>query len=153
MLVIRRELLEAVIAHARRDHPQEACGVLAGPADADQPLRFIPLANAARSATVYEVDATDRLRLYRELEARAEEPVVIYHSHTASPAYPSDTDVAFAAHFQAHYLLVSTRHPDIEEVRSYRIVDGQVTEEPVQVLDQPASPDALPPHPQPSRAG
>jgi proteasome lid subunit RPN8/RPN11 len=64
-----------------------------------------------------------------------EEPVVIYHSHTATEAYPSRTDINLAGEPGAHYLLVSTRDPDLTEIRSYRIVDGQVTEEPVQVVN------------------
>ena len=81
MLTINRELVDAMIAHARRDHPDEACGVLAGPVGSDTPQRFIPMVNAARSTTFYEFDSGDLLRLYREMDARGEEPVVIYHSH------------------------------------------------------------------------
>ena len=66
------------------------------------------------------------------MDAADEEPVVVYHSHTATEAYPSRTDISFASEPQAHYVLVSTRDDDgAEEFRSYRIVDGVVTEEPV----------------------
>jgi proteasome lid subunit RPN8/RPN11 len=92
------------------------------------------MANAARSPTFYEFDSHDLLVLYRDLEARDEDPVVVYHSHTATEAYPSRTDVAYASEPAAHYLLVSTRDPDHEEVRSFRIVDGVVTEEEVRVV-------------------
>jgi proteasome lid subunit RPN8/RPN11 len=61
--------------------------------------------------------------------------VVIYHSHTATEAYPSRTDVSFAGEPGAHYVLVSTREPDVDEIRSFRIVDSEVTEEPVRVVD------------------
>jgi len=64
-----------------------------------------------------------------------EEPVVIYHSHTATEAYPSRTDISFAGEPAAHYLLVSTRDPDHEEIRSFRIVDNVVTEEEVNIVD------------------
>jgi proteasome lid subunit RPN8/RPN11 len=60
--------------------------------------------------------------------------VVIYHSHTATEAYPSRTDISYASEPDAHYVLVSTREPDSYEFRSYRIVDGEVTEEPVKVI-------------------
>lgn len=140
MLTIRGDILDAIVAHARADHPDEACGVVAGPAGSDRPERFIPMVNAARSPTFYEFDSADLLRLYREMDANDEEPVVIYHSHTATEAYPSRTDVSYASEPDAHYLLVSTRHCGREagpvEVRSFRIVEGVVTEEPVQV--QPA---------------
>ncbi|GAA3437249.1 proteasome lid subunit RPN8/RPN11 [Kutzneria kofuensis] len=134
MLVIRRDLVEAIVEHARRDHPDEACGVIAGPA-ADRPERFVPMLNAARSPTFYEFESGDLLRLYREMDANDEVPAVIYHSHTATEAYPSRTDVSYAGEPESHYVLVSTREPDTHEFRSYRIVDGEVTEEPVTIVE------------------
>ena len=62
-----------------------------------------------------------------------EEPVVIYHSHTATEAYPSRTDISYASEPNAHYVLVSTRDAENAEIRSYRIVDGVVTEEPIEI--------------------
>ena len=125
-----------MIAHARRDHPDEACGVIAGPMGSDRPERFIPMLNAARSPTFYEFDSGDLLRLYREMDDRGEVPVVIYHSHTATEAYPSRTDVSYASEPDAHYVLVSTREPDTDELRSYRIVEGEIAEEPVEVVPE-----------------
>ncbi len=135
MLTIDRATYDAIVAHARRDHPDEACGVVAGPVGSDLPERFIPMVNAARSPTFYEFDSMDLLKLYREMSARDEEPVVIYHSHTATEAYPSRTDISYASEPGAHYVLVSTREPDAEEFRSFRIVDGVVTEEEVRVVE------------------
>jgi [CysO sulfur-carrier protein]-S-L-cysteine hydrolase len=134
VLTVSREILDAIIAHARRDHPDEACGVVAGPVDSDTPLRHIPMDNVERSSTFYRFDAIEQLRVWREMDDRDEEPVVIYHSHTATEAYPSRTDTALAGEPRAHYLLVSTR-AETDEVRSFRIVDGTVTEEPVRVVD------------------
>jgi [CysO sulfur-carrier protein]-S-L-cysteine hydrolase len=133
MLSIDRAIYDAIVEHARRDHPDEACGVVAGPAGSDRPARFIAMQNAARSPTFYEFDSADLLRLYREMDANDEEPVVIYHSHTATEAYPSRTDISLAQEPDAHYVLVSTREPDATDFRSFRIVDGQVTEEPVEI--------------------
>lgn len=128
--------MDAIVAHARRDHPDEACGVIAGPDDGtDRPERFVPMVNAARSPTFYEFDSRDLLKLYREMDERDERPVVIYHSHTATEAYPSRTDIKLAQEPFAHYVLVSTRDPEQHELRSYRIVDGVVTEEPVEVVE------------------
>jgi [CysO sulfur-carrier protein]-S-L-cysteine hydrolase len=135
VLTIPRDLRDKIVAHARKDHPDEACGVLAGPAGTDRPTRFIPMTNAARSPTFYEFDSTEQFQLYKEMDERDEEPVVIYHSHTATEAYPSRTDIGLAAEPEAHYVLVSTRDEDRTEFRSYRIVDGNVTEEPVTVLE------------------
>ncbi|MDH6142543.1 MULTISPECIES: Mov34/MPN/PAD-1 family protein [Kitasatospora] len=139
MLTITRELHDAIVAHARADHPDEACGVVAGPAGSDRPERFIPMLNAARSPTFYEFDSADLLKLYREMDDRDEDPVVVYHSHTATEAYPSRTDVSYASEPNAHYVLVSTAEGtgagDPFQFRSFRIVDGVITEEDVQVVD------------------
>ena len=138
MLNINQSLVDAMVAHARADHPDEACGVIAGRAGSDRPERFIPMVNAARSPTFYEFDSADLLRLYRAMDARDEEPVVVYHSHTATQAYPSRTDIAYASEPEAHYVLVSTRdgvaQEDPVEVRSFRIVDGEVSEEPIEIV-------------------
>lgn len=136
MLRIRPGIVAQIVEHARRDHPDEACGVVAGPEGTDQPERYIPMTNAARSPTFYEFDSADLLNLYREMAARDEVPVVIYHSHTATEAYPSRTDIAYASEPESHYVLVSTRDPNQHEFRSFRIVDGVVTEEPVEVLPE-----------------
>jgi [CysO sulfur-carrier protein]-S-L-cysteine hydrolase len=135
VLTIPRELRDKIVAHARADHPDEACGVLAGPAGSDRPERFIAMTNAARSPTFYEFDSSEQFRVWREMEDAGEEPVVIYHSHTATQAYPSRTDISLASEPDAHYVLVSTREEDATEFRSYRIEDGQVTEEPVTVVE------------------
>ena len=135
MLVIRADLVDAMVAHARADHPDEACGVLAGPEGSDRPERHIAMVNAERSPTFYRFDAQEQLRVWRALEEAGDAPVIIYHSHTATEAYPSRTDVNLAAEPDAHYVLVSTRDPDQHELRSYRIVDGVVTEEPVTIVE------------------
>jgi len=137
MLQISQGLVANLLAHARTDHPDEACGVIAGPAGSDRPTRFIPMVNAARSPTFYEFDSADLLKLYRALDSNNEDPVVIYHSHTSTEAYPSRTDIAYASEPFAHYVLVSTRETGTEdgpyELRSFRIVDGEVTEEEIVV--------------------
>jgi [CysO sulfur-carrier protein]-S-L-cysteine hydrolase len=133
MLTISAELRSKIIAHALADHPDEACGLIAGSAGSDRPERFIPMLNAERSPTFYRFDSLEQLRVWRDMDDRDEEPVVIYHSHTATEAYPSRTDVSYASEPGAHYVLVSTRDPDRLEFRSFRIVDGAVTEEDVLV--------------------
>ncbi len=135
MLTIRADLVYAIVAHARADHPDEACGVLAGPDGSDRPERHIPMLNAERSPTFYRFDSGEQLTVWRQMDEADEVPVVLYHSHTATEAYPSRTDVSLAAEPDAHYVLVSTRDPDCHELRSFRIVDGVVTEEPVAVVE------------------
>ena len=135
MLTIRRDLVDAMVAHARRDHPDEACGVLPGTAGSDCPQRFVEMVNAERSPTFYRFDSAEHRRVWREMDDADEDPVVIYHSHTMTEAYPSRTDIDIAGYPEAHYVLISTRDPDTYELRSYRIADGEVTEEPVEVVE------------------
>lgn len=134
MLIIDQATYDAIVAHARADHPDEACGIVAGPIGSDRPERFVAMTNAERSPTFYRFDSLEQLKVWREMDDRDEEPVVIYHSHTATEAYPSRTDLSYASEPGAHYVLVSTRDPEREEFRSFRIVDGQVREEPVRVV-------------------
>ncbi len=140
VLTISQELHDAIVAHARRDHPVEACGIIAGPEGSDRPERLVEMVNAAGSPTFYEYDSTELLALYKEMWDRDEEPVVIYHSHTSTEAYPSRTDIALASEPGAHYVLVSTREDGNSdgpvEFRSYRIVDGEVTEEEVTIVKE-----------------
>ena len=134
VLHISREIRDAIVAHARRDHPDEACGIVAGAAGSDTPARLVEMANAERSPTFYRFDSMEQLRVWREMDERDEEPIVVYHSHTATEAYPSRTDISLAMEPGAHYVLVSTREPERTDFRSFRIVDGEVTEEPVTFL-------------------
>jgi proteasome lid subunit RPN8/RPN11 len=147
VLRIDRATYDAIVAHAREDHPDEACGVVAGPEGSDRPERFIPMLNAARSPTFYEFEDKQKQDVYLEMDDRDEWPVVIYHSHTATPAEPSRTDISYAsgplADPRIHYVLVSTRHHgtqtgllgDEVEFRSFQIVDGVVAEEDVEVVE------------------
>ena len=137
MLTISAELRAKIVAHARADHPDEACGVIAGPAGSDRPERFIPMLNAERSPTFYRFDSTEQFQVWREMDESGEEPIVIYHSHTATEAYPSRTDISYASEPDAHYVLVSTRDAEQTEFRSFRIIDGVVTEEDVAVAGGP----------------
>ncbi|KRC46244.1 MULTISPECIES: Mov34/MPN/PAD-1 family protein [unclassified Nocardioides] len=139
MLQIDQATYDALVEHAKRDHPVEACGMVVGPIGSDRPARHVEMVNAAGSPTFYEYDSTDLFQLYKEMDDRDEEPVVIYHSHSATEAYPSVTDINLAGEPGAHYVLVSTRehgnNPGPVEFRSYRIIDGVVTEEEVTIVD------------------
>jgi proteasome lid subunit RPN8/RPN11 len=96
------------------------------------------MTNAERSPTFFRFDSTEQLRVWQAMEDAEEEPVVIYHSHTATEAYPSRSDISLAGEPGAHYVVVSTReHGNGDgpvEFRSYRIVDGVVSEEEVRVV-------------------
>lgn len=130
MLRLRRDVYQAMVANALDGLPLEACGLLAtAPGDALVEAVY-PCRNAAESARVYEVHPLDHLRADRDAEARGLQIAGVYHSHTHTDAYPSPTDVDQAPDPEWHYVVVSLRE-DEPMVRSYRIVDGQVTEEPI----------------------
>jgi proteasome lid subunit RPN8/RPN11 len=136
-LTISRAFVDAIIEQSRAEYPDECCGVILGPVGKDNPIRLKPMINAAHSPTFYEFDPKDLLALYREVDDNDEEIVVIYHSPTETEAFPSRTDIAYAGEPGAHYVLVSSRKeiaPAIE-FRSYRIIDGVVTEEEVSITD------------------
>src|SRR6478735_8615407 len=80
-----------MVAHARADHPDEACGVIAGPEGSDRPERFVAMLNAERSPTFYRFDSGEQLKVWRAMENAGDAAIVIYHSHTATEAYPTRT--------------------------------------------------------------
>jgi proteasome lid subunit RPN8/RPN11 len=122
------ELLVDMAAHAYEAYPLEACGLLLGLAGQDEIIEFVPTRNTAESARVYTVDPRDHLRIEREAEDRGLEVVGVMHSHTHSEPYPSPTDVAQAPDPTWHYVIVSLKR-GTPETRSYRIVEGTITEE------------------------
>ncbi len=119
-----------MVGHAYDGLPDEACGLLAAPPGSAAVERFYPCRNLAASSRVYTIDPKDHLRADRDAEDRGLEIVGVVHSHTHTEPYPSPTDVAQAPDPAWHYVIVSLR--DLAPVvRSYRIVDGGIEEEPV----------------------
>ena len=91
---IPRAIFDEVIAHAREEAPNEACGLIGGIDDRAQTV--YRARNAEASPLRYNLDPKDQFRIMSEIEERGEELAAIYHSHTASPAYPSQTDINLA---------------------------------------------------------
>ena len=121
-----------MVAHALDDLPNEACGLVAAASGSDKVERVYRCRNTAASSRLYEVEPIDHLKADRDAEANGLEIVGVYHSHTHTTAYPSPTDVAQAPDPTWHYLLVSLKDPE-PVVRSYRMVDGVITEEPIEL--------------------
>lgn len=136
MLRIDANAYARMIGHCYDGLPLEACGLLAGPApandDADVHIVYLTR-NAAESSRVYTVDPRDHLRADRDAEDRGFQILGVFHSHTHTDPYPSPTDVAQAPDPSWHYVLVSLRD-EAPMTRSYRIVDGKIIEEPVVVV-------------------
>jgi len=121
-----------MLGHAYDCLPEEACGLLAGdPAQRSAPV-FYPCRNEAQSARVYTLDPRDHLRADRDAESRGIELLGVMHSHTHTAAYPSPTDVEQAPDPAWSYVIVSLAGPE-PVLRSFRIIDGEITEEPVSV--------------------
>ncbi len=128
-----------IVAHCYDGLPDEACGLLAGPAETDgEPTGVVtsvyPCTNADASARTYTVDSRELLRAMRDAQSRHEDLVGVWHSHTHSDAYPSDTDVRQALEPFWIYVLVSLMHAE-PVLRAYRIRDGAVGECEVAVAD------------------
>jgi proteasome lid subunit RPN8/RPN11 len=121
---------QQMVAHALDGLPNEACGLLAGTPGHSKAHVVYPCHNAAESSRIYTVDPLDHLKADRDAESRGMEIIGVYHSHTHTDAYPSPTDVKQAPDPSWHYVIVSLKDPE-PVVRSYRIVDGKISEEPV----------------------
>ena len=133
MLILPRAVHNQMVAHCLVGLPDEACGLLGGDPVSAEATTCYPTRNLAASAKLYTVDPREHLRADRDAEAAGGAIIGVFHSHTHTEAYPSPTDVAQAPDPSWHYVLVSLR--DTEPiVRSYRIVDATVDEEPVRLL-------------------
>ncbi len=131
MLRLTRAPYLEMVGHAYDGLPNEACGLFAGePASGGHVVAFYPCRNVAESSRVYTIDPKDYLLAERDAEKRGLSILGVMHSHTHTDAYPSPTDVAQAPDPDWHYVIVSLKQPE-PVLRSYRIVDGQISEEQV----------------------
>ena len=135
MLHLTRSAHESLVGHAYDGLPLEACGLLGGDPSSAKVTVFYPCVNAAASSRVYTVDPKDYLRADRDAQARGLEIIGVVHSHTHTDAYPSATDVAQAPDPSWHYVIVSVKD-DAPVTRSFRILDGDIVDEPIEVLPQ-----------------
>ncbi len=131
-LRIRRDILDEIVAHARDEHPLECCGLVAARRTDGNPSRLIKMRNNVRSETYFAFDPREQISVWRGMEAAGEEPVVIYHSHTNSRAYPSREDIDFAIDPEIHYLIVSTSEEPA--VCCYRINGRSVAQENLDIV-------------------
>ena len=136
MLEMSARLHAEMVAHAVAGLPNEACGLFAGQFGSDRVESFYPMRNAAESREIYVLDGIEMMAVERASEEAGLTVMGVMHSHTHTTNYPSPTDIADAARFDPfgvwRFVIVSLRHPD-PSLRSYRILDGEVTEEPVAV--------------------
>ena len=131
MLSLSKALYEEMIAHCTRDYPKEACGILAGREGVVE--QVYPMTNVEDSPIGYSMDPKEQLAVEKQMRSGKQQMVGIYHSHTASPAYPSSVDASLAISPDISYVLVSLRDQARPEVKSYRIQDEVSTAEDLQV--------------------
>ena len=131
VIEIPADIREAMIAHAREELPNEACGLLAGPEGRAE--HVFRMQNADNSPMTYRLDSAEQLRVFNEIEDKGWEIAAIYHSHTHTEAYPSETDRRQAFYPDAHYILVSLAEPD-PAVRAYTIRHGEIEEQELRVV-------------------
>ncbi len=124
-LTLPRAMVDQVLAHARRDHPDECCGVISVKDGAA--AQVFEMENAERSPTGFSF-GSDALAVYRAMDDADEEPWIVYHSHTATEAYPSRTDVRWSATAGFPYWLVVSTRAETDEVRAFTIQGQDVTE-------------------------
>src|SRR5579875_938911 len=123
---IGRELFEEMIEHAREDAPNECCGMVA--ARDGEAVKVYRAENAAASPLRYEIDGAEQYRIQMAIDDADLELGGIYHSHTRTAPYPSQTDINLAFYPEAVYLIVGLADPAAPEVRGYTIRGGQVSE-------------------------
>jgi len=139
MLRLPADHRQAMIDHAVRDLPNEACGLVAGPLNGDVVESVYPCGNDEASPVIYTLNPGDFLRADLDAQSQRREVVGVYHSHTHTDAYPSPTDVGKAPDPGWHYILVSLKY-DPPVVRSFRIVEGEIAEE--EIVDEEVVTDA-----------
>lgn len=132
MMIIKRDLVEKIIEHSKREFPNEACGILAGREGKVE--RLYEMMNADKSPETFFMDPKEQLKVMKEIRNSGLEIVAIYHSHVASQAYPSGHDVELAFYPEASYVIVSLKDKDKPQVRSFKIKEDKITEEQVKIV-------------------
>ncbi len=136
MVQISQNLVDEMIAHAKQSLPNECCGILAGPGS--EVVKSYRMTNIEASPFRFSMDPGELVAVDSEAGDNGWELIAIYHSHTQSEAYPSDTDIRIAAGTaelwpDTRYILISLMNPTNPAVRIFRIEQGKVTEEPLDV--------------------
>jgi len=130
MLTVPQTIIDAIIAHAQRDFPLEACGILGGANGAV--TEQYPMANIDQSNEHFTLEPKEQFAVIKDLRGKGIEMLAIYHSHPETPARPSEEDIRLALTPNVSYVIVSLAGvtPD---VKSYRIESGAVTPEPIKI--------------------
>jgi len=116
-----------IVEHGLREFPNEACGLIAG--TDGSAVKVFAMRNMDASPMSYRLDSKEQLEVFDRMDAEGLDLFGIYHTHTHTEAYPSETDRRLAFYPEARYVIVSLSDRDKPVVRAFRITDGEVTEE------------------------
>lgn len=133
MIHLTKELFNQIAEHSRREFPNEACGILAGKEGRVE--KIYEMTNTDKSPSTFFMDAKEQFKVMKEIRNLGLEMVGIYHSHVASQAYPSNHDVELAFYPEVSYLIVSLEDKDNPDIRSFKIKDGKISEEEVEIIE------------------
>ncbi len=131
MLYLSKKQTDELIGHSKRESPNEACGILAGKEERVQ--KVYQTTNADKSRTTFFMEAKEQLKVTKEIRGTGLEMIGIYHSHIDTEAYPSAHDVELAYYPEASYVIVSIKDIDNPGIRSFKIIEGKITEEEVKI--------------------
>ena len=127
---LSRPLYDEMVEHARAEAPNECCGMVA--TSDGQAVKVYRAVNAAASPLRYEIDGAEQYRIQMDIDDAGHDLGAIYHSHTRSKPYPSQTDINLAFYPEALYVIVGLAGEE-PDVRAFYIRDGQVTEAELEV--------------------
>jgi len=129
---IPKAIINDMLAHAKEGYPHEVCGLITG--KENLPTRVFRMTNIDESSVSYMMDPAEQFRALKEIRNEGLELLAIYHSHPTSPSYPSQTDVRLAFYPEAIYVIVSLQKVGNPEIKGFRILDGRISDEVLEVI-------------------
>lgn len=132
LFCLAKEHAHQMIAHALSQAPQECCGILAGAEG--KVVKVYTATNIEKSPVRYNIDPSEILRVYKDIEEKGWELLGVYHSHTHTEAYPSPTDIQLAFWTDSLYFIISLQNPGQPVIRAFQIVDKKIKELPLKIL-------------------
>jgi len=129
---IPKSIINDMLAHAKEGYPHEVCGLITG--KENLPTRIFRMTNIDKSSVSYMMDPAEQFRAFKEIRNEGLELLAIYHSHPTSPSYPSQTDVRLAFYPEAIYVIVSLQKVGNPEIKGFRILDGRISDEVLEVI-------------------
>lgn len=131
MLYLSKKQADELVAHSKRESPNEACGILTGKKGKVE--KIYQMTNTDKSSKTFFIDPKEQFKVMKEIRKSGQELVGIYHSHLDTEAYPSAHDVELAYYSEASYVIVSIKDKDYPNIKSFKIVEGKITEEGVRI--------------------